>query len=257
MRDRAAIAVFAVVVATTTASAGNPQSPNWTGPYIGINAGGSWGQPQSKTIVQKSDDLYFGPDDVPNLANAGAQSVSSSGFSGGGQIGYNRQIGGLVWGLESSISANGFRGSKTSKPTPSAYIATDYTVQAGVQNDWLWTVRPRLGITSGRLLAYVTGGLAVGNIKATLGYREAAQQATASASVEDVKTGWVVGAGLELLLTQNWSLKSEVMRVDLGTVSTTTNNVTFANGAKFPGSVLKQSVDFQENIVTIGLNYRF
>jgi outer membrane immunogenic protein len=104
------------------------QMYNWTGAYIGINAGGAW---------------------------ASSNNIDVSGGFVGGTLGYNWQQGQAVFGLETDIAWSGIDGSGTIGAVP---------VTAG--SDWFGTVRGRLGLAVDRSLWYVTGGLAYGNVNA-------------------------------------------------------------------------------------------
>ena len=76
------------------------------------------------------------------------------------------------------------------------------------KNNWLGTVRGRVGYAWDRVMPYVTGGLAVGDIEANqLGF----------AGVHDTNVGWTVGGGVEAALAGNWTAKLEYLHVDLGT----------------------------------------
>jgi outer membrane immunogenic protein len=100
------------------------------------------------------------------------------------------------------------------------------------KNTWLGTVRGRLGYAIDRFMPYVTGGLAVGDIKNNI---------SGIGSASDTKAGWTVGGGLEYAFNGPWSAKVEYLYVDLG------------RGGAIAGSDAK----FQTNIVRAGLNYRF
>jgi outer membrane immunogenic protein len=100
------------------------------------------------------------------------------------------------------------------------------------RNDWLGTVRGRLGYAFDRFLPYVTGGLAVGGVKTSVaGFGDSS----------DTKAGWTVGGGIEAAIAGPWTAKVEYLYVDLGSSDT----------------VLGSSADFRTNIVRAGLNYRF
>ena len=56
--------------------------------------------------------------------------------------------------------------------------------------------------------------------------------------------GWVIGAGMEVALTTNWSARAEYLYVDLGSSDLGT-------------AAVPNNVSFKENIVRAGLNYKF
>jgi outer membrane immunogenic protein len=165
---------------------------NWTGPYIGISGGYGWG---SSNFGDPDGGLF------------------------GATLGYNWQMGSMIVGLEGDISWSGLEGN-------------DSGAGRSVNNDWLGTVRGRLGFNGGRFMPYVTGGLAVGNIDASV---------AGVGNSSSTELGWTVGAGVEAAIAGPWTVKVEYLYVDLG------------EGDSIGGA----RPDFQTNIVRAGLNYRF
>jgi outer membrane immunogenic protein len=136
----------------------------WTGPYIGLNLGGSWGR--SRTSYNDPDPAF-----VPF-----STSQHMDGVLGGAQIGYNVQFN-RTWldGLEADFQGTGQRGSATIPPITEIFgvpgIATTTVTTTGTLTQkmpWFDTVRGRLGVEPGEhWLLYVTGGLAYAQIKST------------------------------------------------------------------------------------------
>ncbi|MFZ1952086.1 MAG: outer membrane protein [Pseudolabrys sp.] len=201
--------ILAISVAIATATAGAavaadlPRGPapyyyqppavyNWTGFYAGLNLGYEWGK-------------------VTN------SSIDPSGIAGGGQIGYNWQIGQFVFGAEADIQAS---------------AADDTFAPYKFSNPWFGTVRGRAGYAINNVLLYGTLGLAYGNLDAQLG------------SLEENKTlvGWTGGLGMEVGFTPNWSAKVEYLYMDLGTRAYTITGVD--NG-------------LQASYLRLGVNYHF
>lgn len=122
--------------------------------------------------------------------------------------------------------------------------------------DWLVTVRPKLGIVfGGTTLAYVTGGLAVGEVKgswSTLGTTGFSK----SGSDSSTRPGWTIGGGLEHALTAHWSIKGEYLYTDLGTFRYDT---VYNPGSTFTNPPYRESVkqDLTFSTVRGGLNYKF
>jgi len=108
-------------------------SRDWTGFYIGANAG-----------YADFDAAHFGDDtDLATL----------NGWQGGVQAGYNAQFDSIVLGVEADLSAAGIiEGSDTD------HWDADDGINA------LATLRGRLGFAVGDLLLYGTAGLAVANL---------------------------------------------------------------------------------------------
>ena len=133
---------------------------DWSGLYLGINAG--YGFAKSQT-----DDLFSDADTGNPLFATGASS-RLEGLIVGGQTGYNWQSGIWLVGIEADIAATNQRATKTlSCPSTScnpALAGFDAPVSLWrVQKlDWFSTLRGRLGVTvTPDALVYATGGAAV------------------------------------------------------------------------------------------------
>jgi len=177
---------------------------NWTGFYIGVNGGYAWGTSNWSTLPSSFD------------VNGGLV---------GGTIGYNWQFGQFVYGLEGDGDWTDIRGSSG--------FARCSSFNCETKNDFLSTVRGRVGFAADRVMPYVTGGLAIGDIRTS---------GPAFAGVDQTNAGWTVGGGVEFALPANWTAKVEYLYVDLGNV---TNSPGFGN------------VNFTTNVVRGGINYRF
>jgi outer membrane immunogenic protein len=180
----------------------------WTGFYVGINGGGGWGRSQWD----------------------GLDTFDVSGGLIGGTVGYNWQLGQAVLGAEGDIDWSGIKGT-TTVLCPGG---------CETRNKWLATVRGRLGVAFDRFLPYFTGGLAVGDINATLPLPLLPGGSSSNA-------GWTVGAGLEVGLVSNVSLKAEYLYVDLG------NFNCGLNCGLAPGG----NVSFTTSVFRGGANLRF
>jgi outer membrane immunogenic protein len=197
---------------------------SWSGFYVGINGG------------------YGG--DRFNYAVPGGllatTSLTSSGFLGGGQIGYNWQFPAsqFVIGVETD-----FQGSSIRADT-SSFVPGFGAFGTGTKLDWFGTARGRLGYAFGQFMPYVTGGFAYGSV------RNFAFDPTgvSNFSARGTHTGWTAGAGLEYAITHNLTFKTEYLYMDLGRTAYTDTGVagTFTNGVKVTN-----------HLVRAGLNYKF
>jgi outer membrane immunogenic protein len=189
---------------------------NWTGFYIGINGGGGWGTSRH---------------DFPAVPSTTGDFDVSGGLIGG-TMGVNFQSGTMVYGLEMDLGWSSIDGNAAC-PGAGFVCATEL--------QWLGTFRGRLGVAMGSVLPYVTGGIALGNIRmSTLPFVPGVG--------EETKAGWTVGAGREIALSPNWSIKGEYLYVDLGTA---TCDVLVCSG------VSALDADFRAHVVRAGINYRF
>jgi outer membrane immunogenic protein len=219
----------------------------WTGCYIGVNAGYSWGDGSSSLALQPS---------VADFGNAfaafdGRYTGSPSGALGGGQVGCNYQSGMFVVGIEADIDYLG------ASKTASRAGVIDAPVLGTVSQklDWLGSVRGRVGISPGsNWLLYATGGLAYGNTSFShrLSFGDPVQ-GWAGALNNDFRTGWIVGAGAEYLVTSNWTVKGEYLYYDLG--STRVVGLPFNQPAGAFGADGLYTT--RGSIARAGLNYKF
>jgi outer membrane immunogenic protein len=139
------------------------------------------------------------------------------GVAGGGQLGYNWQIGQFVLGGETDFQAS---------------AADDTFAPYKFSNPWFGTLRGRAGFAINNVLLFATAGLAYGDLKAGLG------------NLEESKTlvGWTAGAGMEVGFTPSWSAKVEYLYMDLGSRTYTITGVDNGLHASF---------------LRLGLNYHF
>ena len=110
---------------------------NWTGFYAGLNVGAAMNN--SKYTVT--------PTGVVAPAVPGAQSgdLSSSGVTGGAQLGYNFQDGNFIYGLEMDFNASSPSESTNFSGTGSLGWPVAYTLTQNL--DFFGTLRGRLGFT--------------------------------------------------------------------------------------------------------------
>ena len=207
---------------------------NWTGLYVGLNAGGTFGNSNRCGSFAP----YSNANGLPVagfLPNCAITGVRNSGFTGGGQIGYNWQSGNIVYGVEGDIDfLNGGRrrGGNTivtGGATPANFAGTYVVSNGGGSNgNAFGTARLRVGYAFDRFLVYVTGGAAFGG--RSIGNSSAAfypaplavapgNQFSSYSSVgggSNNRVGYALGAGLEYALTNNWSVKGEYLYANFG-----------------------------------------
>ena len=99
-------------------------------------------------------------------------------------------------------------------------------------------MRGRVGYSFDRVMPYVTGGLAAGDIRAA---------APGLPGGTNTNAGWTVGGGVEFALPGNWSAKAEYLHVDLGNFNCGTNC----------GGTPNENVSMRDNVFRAGVNYHF
>ncbi|HVB89660.1 MAG TPA: outer membrane beta-barrel protein [Beijerinckiaceae bacterium] len=252
--------LFSLAGVASAAAADLIQPPvyNWTGFYIGANAGAAFGEFAPRTSAAYSGFGYFATTSIPAIAAVGAQTIDPTGFTGGIEAGYNMQSGSFVFGLESDFDYFGLRGSATNSGVYPCCGPTGFTVNSSARTSGLFTLRPRIGIAHDNLLFYATGGLAVTNISGSFSFSDNFANASESAAVSQTKTGYAVGAGVEAGLWTNWTVKAEYLYVDFGRLSTTSTNLTTGGGfLLWPENQFTHSIRLSASIARVGLNYHF
>ena len=211
----------AAVVALLFSAPALAQSPafDWTGVYVGGNAGYGWG-------VDDSVGFNYTPACAPASSGDCPSSLSlgTEGFVGGGLLGADWQHNMWVLGIEGDIDFSDINGSGSKSSTFSGTT----TISASTDLDWLATLRARAGIAANRALFYATGGLAFGEVqnKASLTSGSTAVLGlggTWAGSEDNVEAGWTIGGGAEYAATNNLIIGAEALYVDLGDNSVSLN----------------------------------
>jgi outer membrane immunogenic protein len=269
------IASIALVAASTGfASAADlpvkaaPMAPapvwGWTGFYIGANIGAIWSDsrdtvtPSGCFIIPTS--LCGGPlTNNPLRSDTGNLSGSNSvGVTGGGQIGYNWQLGTFLLGLEADINGSSLNANDSVNRPLAAPLVGNFLHSVNEKLDWFGTVRGRLGITPAPTwLLYVTGGLAYGHVSSNTGVSFTSTTDVYIGSFSDTRAGWTVGGGGEWAFSPNWSAKLEYLYVDLGRISYTDICVTPVCALFTPAPLYATDLRLHDHIVRVGINYRF
>ena len=236
-----------------------PPPFTWTGFYIGGNAGAVFNGGNTSNI--------FG--NGPVLANAIAdgtrpsfESDRNTGFSGGGQIGYNVQFGtvgfggapgGFVVGVEADAVYTGVDNTQIFESDRASILTT--------RTDFIGTVRGRLGYGTGNFLPYITGGFAYGEVSNNTNFYGPASALLYRGAESSLRTGYTYGGGLEIAIpvtsfvnvfhASAVTIKGEILRYQLGT-----NDLLIASTTNVkPGYT--QSIRTDGNLVRLGINYKF
>ncbi|MCK5932177.1 MAG: porin family protein [Fulvimarina manganoxydans] len=214
LRKLAVIAASSMMSTSIGASAADlvipeqsPQEPiaivepegTWSGLYIGGQGGAAFGR--------DSADILFDPTPMSATTVYGSDN-SKAGFSGGARIGYDYQIGDVVFGALTDISL--MTGSTDQRFSVGG---VDFTTKDRIA--YLGTVRGRIGYAFDDLLVYGTGGFA---------YAGRSQSTSVSGpfggsfseSRDKFDTGYTVGGGIEYLIDPHVSLGLEYLYTDLG-----------------------------------------
>ncbi len=150
---------------------GPPPAPIWTGVYAGLHGGGAWAN------VSYTFDTFIGPE---GFRHDGAS------WAGGAHIGAQYQLGRLVAGAEAGYTAFSISDTAESRLLPGRF--------RDIGIDGLFTIAARIGLAHDTWLAYLKAGLASADV-----HTRVYVAGSAGSSTQGRETGWLFGAGLEML----------------------------------------------------------
>jgi outer membrane immunogenic protein len=242
-----------LATASTVALAGGQEAQaagvpySWTGFYIGANLGAT-----AHDATTQDLNGWGGRGTQPYVSPWFKSNKTTASF--GGQGGYSWQMSYFVVGVETDVS---YIGSSNTFVPPNNLVAAGCGTNCGAlatnELTWLSTLRGRAGIAVDRILFFGTAGVAVGQVKNHWGWG-APGFSDSQFSVSNTQVGYVVGGGIEAMITQGLSVRAEVMHVDLGTArSTITGTPNCCAGFGTFTSEFKNTAD----IGRFGLTYRW
>jgi outer membrane immunogenic protein len=256
LRSMALSALIAVPAMAADMPLKAPVSPplpvwSWTGFYVGANVGEHWGRDSTTSAMNPA--FAAQPNGAGFIAVVNGSTpgtVNPRGVIGGLTVGYNFQISNFLWGLEGDV--NWLGGEATRSITGFAPPVNPLDVfTTSTRASFLATLRARAGWVFDQTLFYVTGGLAVATIKTADSFGFSGNTDIRATSDSNTRVGGTIGGGLEHAFGNNWSAKIEYLYVAFDSFTTHTPSQTFAQDD------IAVSHKYSDNIVRVGLNYRF
>jgi outer membrane immunogenic protein len=259
-------------------AAAQPEAPvDWTGLYGGLNlgadnpntqAGASTAATHQLTGVNSGAGVATVP---PATFNTRRMDYSNSGVTGGAQVGYNRQMGHIVLGIEGDVEAQGHEHyhqfSTYSLPATALTTGSTETIGRFTEPYLTSTIRARAGMALGPVLFYGAGGLAIAEVRQSsfYGYAPAVTAATAAANPgasfgpysnqsdndRQLLTGWTVGGGAEWRLNRMVSVGAEYRHMDFGKHS-------YSGGSVAPNNTFETTrLGYGDNQLLGKVNFHF
>lgn len=224
----------------------------WSGFYVGGQAGVGFGGDDGDVSVSGAF-----PNDIVTRGDNGDAS-----FTGGGQVGYDYQMGNFIVGAVADFNYID-RDAETSV-TLADPTADGATFGSKTDVKAFGTLRAKAGVANERVAVYATGGLAYADVDtksrgpgtftsvAGTGY-------DVSTKSDSDKLGYSVGAGVDVLATENVSFGLEYLYTDVGESKTRTEfNAVGAAAAGDPASFSTRSkTDVDFHTVMAKAAYRF
>jgi outer membrane immunogenic protein len=189
LRTSLLLASAAIAVGLSTGAA---SAQDWNGFYAGVNVGiGDSDQSWDHLVVPG-----FPDQDVAG----NVYSSNHGGFEGGGQLGFNSEMGPWVFGVEAS-----FDGSSYTSHSICFGGYGDYHARCGTRSNWNADFKARLGQVVGPVLLYVTAGGELRDLSVSARDVQDGSDPIAGSYNNSSKAvfGWVAGFGFETPISDN------------------------------------------------------
>lgn len=240
MDKKALAGLAALTLLDLSASAASAQE--WSGAYFGLHSGYRASDANLRTPAY----VLNNPIDVDPPIGARLESYGLGSVIAGLHAGYNFALGGpWLIGIESDFTLG--RGEDHRLRT----ITIDglaYELNSRAELNWQGTIRGRFGLTTGPWLFYGTAGIAFTDFEWSETFSRAGSFSI-GASRSEILTGWVIGAGVEHMLANQWIIRAEYLFEDFGTVT-----VPLA-AALPPGT--SGSMDIEVHKIRFGVSFKF
>lgn len=191
---------FSALAADLPSRTSPPTAPaplfTWTGFYVGGSLG----------AVLHGGDFTVSGNTSSNFRTGSHLRPWGLGVIGGVGAGYNHQFDRLVAGVEADYSLSNVSG-HSSIVGPYGLATAESRLKS------LGTLRARFGYSFDRTLVFITGGLALGRVQSSLD--DAGLPARPVYRTNGMRTGYVIGGGVEHAITDRWTVKGEALYYDL------------------------------------------
>lgn len=189
----------------------------FAGWYVGIHGGHGWSEDSMSMIGTEP----IGAAVVATGAVPGSIKTEGRGWMIGGVAGYNWQAGAFVFGVEAALNWADLSGSQTQNLTLAPLgLPVSLTTTGSQELDWYGRLTGRVGFVAfDRALIFFDGGAAYGGVKNTASITLGAPApfgTSTTASTDDSKFGWTIGAGVEVALDHGWRVLASWEYLDFG-----------------------------------------
>jgi outer membrane immunogenic protein len=192
---------------------------DWSGFYAGLNAGYTTGQANAVGAVSGI-----------------TTNVSVAGGLLGATVGFNAQMDNFVLGVEGDVAWSGASGTAVCVAAPA--------FDCEGRLNWLGAIKGRVGVAMDSVLLFATAGLAAGGVTANVVPTPGGLTGTYSGTM----TGWTVGGGVELAVTDAISVKAEYNYVNMGGLQAPIGTVS---------GVEATNLSSTNHVVKVGVNFHF
>lgn len=246
-------------------------TPKWQGPYVGAYLGGGLGNHHASTNVGTvtNTSYFLTSADINAVNNAGTSVKNPISAIAGIQAGHDWVRKHMVYGIAFDYSLLSLSSSKDVNNVTYPDNSDTYSVHTSMRTNWLFTLRGRLGHQtilhwpkSWPSLLYITGGMAIAQLKVNNNFSDSSPYAGAGGSSPSKnEIGWTAGTGIELASFDHASVVLEYLYVNMPSIKTTSYISNTAGGFGIPiqsqTSPFSTTGHFHTNLLKIGFNYRF
>jgi opacity protein-like surface antigen len=169
--------------------------------------------------------------------------LSPDGHTLGGRIGFNKMTRSWLVGVEADWAKSNIDGKEK-------FTQSGFTTVFDADHKTLSTVRARVGKQAGNALLYGTGGLAIATVDASVSVTGPLGRVGNLAVDSANHSGWVLGGGLELPISNRLSFTGEYLWVDFQA-----EELTFDIGVHARPMV--EDAYFDMHALRLGVNVRF
>lgn len=229
----------------------SPTAVDWSGFYVGGLLGGTSNKAQVQTTVGVTK--YLDATDARQMDRAGNNDLVEWRPAGTLLGGYGKQFGHVLIGIEASANTLSLNDERSVSENFQTLPTKRFILKQSVTADWMATLRPRLGWAEDNWLGYVTGGLAVTQLKLDTQFNDNAFSGFSQSSESKIATGWSLGLGGEYALGENWSLRGEYLYTRFGQMKSSSETISTNNS----GGSLNHTAALDTHGVMMGLTYRF
>jgi len=206
-----------------------PAIYDWTGIYVGGHIGGGM---LTDSVSQNGAATF-------NLLSSGH--LRPAGVIGGAQLGANYEFAPWVVGIEGTWTDSAISGNTLIGTTSGGFPQERFTSQA----QWFAALTGRVGYAANDWLFYAKAGGGWMHVRYTEDLLVPGGATATTQVFTDNRTGFTVGAGIELGLVENLSAKIEYDFYDFGSKNYNFNAIT------------PVSVSSNLHTLVVGLNYKF
>ena len=148
--------------------------------------------------------------------------MTSNGGLVGGHLGYNKQMGSLLLGVEGDIQGGSLKGRTNGTLSNPNGTFNPIAATAALDMHTFSTLRGRIGVAVDKWLIFGTGGLALARVDYGFNVQELGGGALFRSALSSQKSmsGMVWGGGVEYALDR-YSVKLEYLNANLGSIGAT------------------------------------